>query len=279
MAGSAARRRRDATDSPPPERRSGRRARRERAPVSGPAYITRRIPTYELVSEDWPRPDRGPCRPHPEGGRHRVPRRRRGAAALQGGRRGCQRPARPLRAGPGPGALPNGAAQLHPSRAQPRALGRDRRRQHGLLAGLWRALRARPGGRPPLRLDPGLRQLRQAGLPLALAAPFRRHHLRAGRHPGEQAPPRHGLRTHALVGQSLHGLGDRAGAGRGLDRALPHPLRRRFRGRELRHPGQHQRQLAPGLRRRHVRGRAGPTPPPTRRPWWCPSSSAVPWAR
>ncbi|MDJ0945944.1 MAG: trimethylamine methyltransferase family protein [Kiloniellales bacterium] len=52
MAASAARRRREVTENPSPARRAGRRARRERAPVTGPAYITRRIPTYELVSEE-----------------------------------------------------------------------------------------------------------------------------------------------------------------------------------------------------------------------------------
>ena len=51
MAGSAARSRHDARGTPS-EARPARRSRRERAPVWGPAYITRQIPTYELVSEE-----------------------------------------------------------------------------------------------------------------------------------------------------------------------------------------------------------------------------------
>ena len=55
MAASVARSRREARGTPSEaraDRRPARRARRTRAPVSGPAYITRRIPTYELVSEE-----------------------------------------------------------------------------------------------------------------------------------------------------------------------------------------------------------------------------------
>ena len=69
------------------------------------------------------------------------------------------------------------------------------------------AVRPRPRRRPPLRHDRGLPQLREARLRLAVAPPLGRHRLRAGRRAGQQAPPRHGLRAHALLGQAVHGLG------------------------------------------------------------------------
>ena len=47
-----------------------------------------------------------------------------------------------------------------------------------------------------------------------VAAPLRRHGLRAGRRAGQQAAPRHGVRAHALLGQAVHGLGDQRGARR-----------------------------------------------------------------
>ena len=41
-----------------------------------------------------------------------------------------------------------------------------------------------------------------------VASPLRRHGLRAGRPPGEQAPLRHGRRAPAALRQAVHGLGD-----------------------------------------------------------------------
>ena len=58
-------------------------------------------------------------------------------------------------------------------------------------------------------------------LPGALAAPFRRHGLRAGGRAGQQAPLRHGLRAHALLGQGIHGLGHDRRPRRRLDRDVP----------------------------------------------------------
>ena len=108
-------------------------------------------------------------------------------------------------------------------------------------------------------------QLREAGAVLALAAPFRRHDLRAGRRAGQQAPSRHGLQPHPLFRPRLHGLGDGREPGRGFDRHGAHRLRRRFRRPELRHPRQRQRQLAAGLGRHHDARRCAPMPAPTRR--------------
>jgi trimethylamine--corrinoid protein Co-methyltransferase len=57
-----------------------------------------------------------------------------------------------------------------------------------------------------------------------LAAPFRRHDLRAGRHPGEQAPSRHGLQPYPLFRPRLHGLGHLGGARGGFHRHGAHRL-------------------------------------------------------
>jgi hypothetical protein len=63
-----------------------------------------------------------------------------------------------------------------------------------------------------LRDDRGFPQFREARLYGAGPAPFRRHRVRTGRHPGQQAPSRHGLQPYALFGQTVHGVGHRAGA-------------------------------------------------------------------
>ena len=175
--------------------------------------------------------------------------------------------------------LKTGARQIHAACPQSGEVGRDRRQERRLLARLRLALRHGPGQGPPLRHDRGLPQFREARAVLALAASFRRHHLRAGRRARQQAPPRHGLQPHPLFGPRLHGLGDRRKPGRGFDRHGADRLRRRLRRPELRHPGQRQRQLAARLGRHHDDWRCAPMPAPTRRPWWCRSSSAAPWVR
>ena len=101
---------------------------------------------------------------------------------------------------------------LHPARAQPRAQRADRRRRHRVRAELRLAVRARPRPRPPLRDARRLRELREARVPVAEPAPLGRHRVRAGRHAGEQAPPRHGVRAPALQRQAVHGLGHRRAA-------------------------------------------------------------------
>ena len=63
------------------------------------------------------------------------------------------------------------------------------------------------GGRRYGSLD-RLRELRQAGVVGAVAAPLGRDGVRAGRRPRQQAPPRHGVRPPALQRQAVHGLGD-----------------------------------------------------------------------
>ena len=67
-----------------------------------------------------------------------------------------------------------------------------------------------------------LPELRQAHVRHAVAAPPRRHGLRAGRRARQQAPPRHGVRPHALQRQGVHGFGHAALARRRLDRDGAH---------------------------------------------------------
>ena len=145
--------------------------------------------------------------------------------------------------------LKTAPAELHPACAQSGQFGRDRRQERRVLAGLWLALRHGSRQGPPLRHDRGFPQFREAGAVLAMAAPFRRHDLRAGRRAGQQAPSRHGLQPHQLFRPRLHGLGDGREPGGRLHRHGAHRLRRGLRRSQLRHPRQRQRQLAAGLGR------------------------------
>ena len=78
-------------------------------------------------------------------------------------RRGRRRRPRPVPARDVPGDRPgDGAAAVHPVRAEPRAQRRDRRDAHGLRPELRLAVRARPRQRPPLRHDRGLPEPREA---------------------------------------------------------------------------------------------------------------------
>ncbi len=72
--------------------------------------------------------------------------------------------------------------------------------------------------------------IREADLCLALAAPFGRHGVRAGRSAGEQAAFRDGLCPYALQRQALYGLGHGAGAGAGHGRDVQDPVWRRLHG-------------------------------------------------
>ena len=141
------------------------------------------------------------------------------------------------------------ALDVRPARPQSRTLAQDRRPQRGFRPRLWLAVRARPRGRPQIRDARRFREFREARLLDPVAASFRRHGLRTGRHSRQQAPSRHGRRAFAPVRQAVHGLGDRAGTGRRFDRDGADRLRTRVRRRALRHHGQHQRQFAPRLRR------------------------------
>ena len=66
---------------------------------------------------------------------------------------------------------------------------------------------------------------------------------------------------------------------RGLHRDGAHRLRRRRRRPGVRDPRQRQRELAARVGCDHDRCAAGVRRRPTRRRWWCRSSSAAPWAR
>ena len=170
-------------------------------------------------------------RPHPGRDRHRVPRRSGGARSLEAGRREDRRRAGEIRAGHAARNPEDRAGAVHPARAQSGEFRRDRRQERRLFAGLRLALRDGYRQGPPLRHDRGFPQLREAGAVLALAAPFRRHDLRAGRRAGQQAPSRHGLQPHQIFRPRLHGLGD-GGEPRGrFHRHGAHRLRRRLRRR------------------------------------------------
>ncbi len=213
----------DGRPAAPPERGTGR-------PPGDPPGRPRRA---RPVPDPQARPVRGPRRGgpvahraqrrhDPRGGRPRVPWRRRRDPAPARGRRRRRRRARPLPARDVPlDRAGQRAAPVHPVRPQPGAQRRDRRGAHGVRPELRLAVRARPRRRPALRHDRGLPQPGEAGLRLAAPPPLGRDGVRAGRRAGQQAPPRHGLFAHPLLGQAVHGLGHgaRAGARHGRDGA------------------------------------------------------------
>ena len=156
----------------PQRRRSGGRAARQALRLARPRRA-RPVPDPDARAVRGPR--RGGPRAHraqrrhdPRGGRHRVPRRPRGAPAAPRRRRRRRRRARPLPARDVPPDRPGDrAAPVHPVRPQPGAQRRDRRDAHGLRPELRLAVRARPRQRPALRHDRGLPQLREARLHVA----------------------------------------------------------------------------------------------------------------
>ena len=172
----------------------------------------------------------------------------RGAGADADGHAG------PLPARPVPLAHPgDGAARLHPARPQPGAERRHRRSVHGPRADLRLAVHPQPRRRPALRDDRGLPQLREADLHEPDAPPRRRHAVRAGRPAGQQAPPRHGLQPHPVLGPGVHGLGHAPEPGPGLGRHGAHRVRRRDHGARARDHGPGQRQLADVVGLQHAR--------------------------
>ena len=173
-----------------------------------------------------PSPHREDCRPHPGRNRHRVPRRCRGARPLEARRRENRRRAGQIRAGHAARDPENRAGGVHATCAQPGQFRADRRKKRGVFAGLRLALRDGYRQGPPLWHDRGFPQFREAGAVLALAAPFRRHDLRAGRRAGQQAPSRHGLQPHQIFRSRLHGLGDGREQGGRFDRHGADRLRR-----------------------------------------------------
>ena len=203
----------------PQRRRSGGRAARQALRLAAHAehipFLTRKLAPFEVLGEeglaliehnaDTILEEVGvEFRGDPEA--LRLLRRRR---------RGRRRRPRPVRARDVPPDRPGDrSAPVHPVRPQPGAQRRDRRDAHGLRPELRLAVRPRPGQRPPLRHDRGLPQPREADLPVAVSPSLGRHGLRAGRRPGQQAPPRHGLFPHPLQRQAVHGLGDGARSGR-----------------------------------------------------------------
>ena len=245
----------------PQRRRSGGRAARQALRLATHAehvpYLTRKLAPFEVLGEEGLVAHRAQRRHDPRGGRHRVPRRPRGAAAAPRCRRRRRRRPRPLPARDVPPDRPGDrAAPVHPVRPQPGAQRRDRRDAHRLRPELRLAVRARPRQRPALRHDRGLPQLREAGLRLALHPSLGRDGVRAGRRAGQQAPPRHGLFAHPLQRQAVHGLGHRPGTGARHGRDGAPDLRRRLPRGPHGHPVADQRELAAGLGLGDARRRA-----------------------
>ena len=131
--------------------------------------------------------------PHRQRARDRVPLRG-GARLLPEGGPERRRPARQVRPRLDPRAGREGAGRVHAAGAEPRALGADRRQEHGLLRRLRLPVRARRAR--AARRD--LRRLPEPRAALAVVPAARlagRHDLRAERHAARLAPPRHGVRA------------------------------------------------------------------------------------
>ena len=213
--------------------------RRPRGPPGAPAlhahaertpFLTRTLDAVRGPRRGGPRADRAQRRHDPRGGRARVPRRRRrplrlfrdAGADVDGERvrfpRGmCRRSSRrPLpRSSPStPGTTPTtsrsggSATVFAPNYGSPFVRDLDRGRRYGTIEDFRNFVK------------------------LAYASPHlhhsRRDGLRAGRRAGQQAPPRHGLRPHPLLGQAVHGLGHRPGARPRHGRDGPDRVRRRL---------------------------------------------------
>ena len=118
-------------------------------------------------------------------------------------------------------ALLDRARRVPAARTRPRTVRHARRRPHRPDARIRLALRHRPRPGTPVCLPRRLSQLREAHVPVSVAAPFRRDRLRAGRHPGEQAPSRHGSRASAVFDEAVHGRCHIARESSGLHRHAP----------------------------------------------------------
>ena len=173
----------------------------------------------------------------------------------------------------------DGAAHLHPAGAQRGPQRGHRRSAHGPRAHLRLAVHPQPRRRPALRDDRGLPQLREADVHQPDAPPRRRDAVRAGRPAGQQAPLRHGLQPHPVLGPGVHGLGHASEPGPGLGRHGAHRVRRRGHGARARDHGPGQRQLARCRGTSTCSARPRSTPRPTRSCSSRRSSSAARWPR
>ena len=203
----------DATDAPsttpahrPTQRRTCRppsaaRLARRRGRVP---YLTRTMKPFEIVSDEGSRDHRAQRRHDPRGGRRRDPRLPVGAAGLR--RRRCASRRHP-------GALPTracAARSCRPARRASTCSTPATRRTNVQIGGdatvfapnYGSPFVLRPRQRPPLRDARRLPELRQARVPVAVPAPLRRHRVRAGRRPGQQAPPRHGVHATSATATS-----------------------------------------------------------------------------
>ena len=242
-------------------RRSGGRAARQaarlHAVVESVPFLTRTLAPFEVLVRRGPLAPRGERRHDPRGGRHRLPRRTRRALALPRRGRRRRRRASSLPARDVPTARAGDrAARVHAVRPEPGAQRRLRRREHDLRACLRLAVRPRPRRRPALRDDRGLPQLREARVRLTVAPPLRRHGLRAGRPPRQQAPLRHGRGAPALSRQAVHGIRHAPAARAGHGRHGANRLRRGLRRGEHGRLQPDQRELAARLGRDDARQRA-----------------------
>ena len=93
-----------------------------------------------------------------------------------------------------------------------------------------------------------------------MAGARQRHGVRTRRCPGQQAAPRHGGCPPAVLGQAVHGRGDRTGAGGRLHFDGPDRVRCRLHGDPLRHPGQCEREFAARVGRHDERSPQGVRP-------------------
>ena len=259
------------TDQPHGRRsggRAGRQAMRAAAATHADAFLTRTMKPVEIVSEEG----LDIIIDNAETILAEVGIDVRGypSAVERFAAAGLRRRRRTGALSPRPGPLPrrHRTGELRAARPQPGAQRHDRRRRHGVRPQLRLAVRPRPRRRPPLRHARRLPELRQAHLLVTAPPPLRRDGVRTGRHPGEQAPPRHGVQPPALQRQADHGLGDGRRAGRRLRRAGPHRLRRRSRRPHRDHQpdqrlvaarvGRHDARRRRGLRRRPTRRRSSP---------------------
>ena len=212
-----------------PSGREAKRAARAARRTPSMPYITRKIGVYEVLDEEGLATDRAQCRHDPRGDRHRVPRRPGGAR----------------RSGKAAGADDRGRARALSRAACAAASSRRPRRANSSSTRAIRRAASPIGGKhtvfapaygsPFVRnLDEGrryatiedFRNFVKLAYMATVAAPLRRHDLRAGRPAGEQAASRHGVQPHEVQRQAVHGLGHAPGARAGLRRDGEDPVRR-----------------------------------------------------
>jgi hypothetical protein len=199
--------------------RAGRRARggggaARRAARSAVRFDTAKFIEREHAQSGGPerrgdRDHRAQCRNGAGGDRRRLRREPRRAGPLARGGRRCRRAS----ACASRAALPASCAKPRPrhsprSRAT-RARRGDRRQVPRPRAGLRPPVLPRSRWRSALCHDGRFRNAGETGLHVRMAAPFRRHGVRAHRRAREQAPFRHALRAYAAFRQTVHGLGHR----------------------------------------------------------------------